>query len=363
MPRQDDSYTPLQAWLLLSFQTALGPARLKELCAQGWDEQAAVAALRLVPRDELRKAREQLPRVLDWLAREGNLLLPLPAPEYPPLLAALLDPPPVLYLQGQQDALNLPQMAIVGTRKPSPDGRRLAREFAGALAQSGYVVTSGMALGIDAESHAGALALGGLTVAVLGSGLDQLYPRAHRELAMRIRTQGALVSEFPPWAAPQDWHFPLRNRVISGLSHGVLVVEAAAKSGSLITARLAAEQGREVFAIPGSLYNQQSRGCHALLRGGAKLVETIADILEELPAFAAWERQRLEAMLPSTQRGDDSLTMEDRRILKELGYGTISLEQLAVALGLPVETLLARLSELELRRLVMASPGGFSYRN
>jgi DNA processing protein len=370
MARQEDSFTPLHSWLLLGLAPSLNPARLKALCAQGWDERAAAAALRDVASGELAMARSQLPRVLDWLAQEGNALLPLYSPDYPPLLASLPDPPPVLYLQGRPDALLLPQMAIVGTRKPSADGRHLAREFGAALARSGYVVTSGLALGIDAESHIGALTAGGLTVAVLGSGLDQLYPKANRELAARIRSQGVLVSEFPPWEEPANWHFPFRNRVISGLSHGVLVVEAAAKSGSLITARLAAEQGREVFAIPGSIYNLQSRGCHALLRGGAKLVENVDDVLEELPAFAAWERERLAPATAVTAtrrapglRGDDSLSIQDRQILAELGYGVISLDQLVATLGLPVELLLEALSALELRGLVVASPGGFSCRN
>jgi DNA processing protein len=372
MARQDDLPTPLHTWLLLSLTAPVNPARLKALCACGWDQPVAAAALRALSKEELSKARRQLPRVLDWLEQDGNALVPLYSPEYPPLLAALHDPPPVLYLQGQIDVLQLPQMAIVGTRKPSPDGRRLAREFGAALTRSGYVVTSGLALGVDTESHLGALALDGLTVAVLGSGLDQLYPKSNRDLAARIRSQGVLVSEFAPWEEPADWRFPIRNRVISGLSHGVLVVEAAAKSGSLITARLAAEQGREVFAVPGSIYNSQTQGCHALLRGGAKLVETVSDILEELPAFAAWERQRLapepavvttQAATVAIRKGDDSLSAEEKQILAELGFGVVSLEQLVVALGLPVEVLLEALSALELRGLIIASAGGFSCRN
>jgi DNA processing protein len=372
MARQDDSLAPLHTWLLLSLTAPVNPSRLKALCACGWDGAVAAAALRALPKDELSKARRQLPRVLDWLAQDGNMLVPLYAPEYPPLLATLHDPPPVLYLQGQCEVLQLPQMAIVGTRKPSPDGRRLAREFGAALTRSGYVVTSGLALGVDTESHLGALALDGLTVAVLGSGLDQLYPKANRDLAARIRAQGVLVSEFAPWEEPADWRFPIRNRVISGLSHGVLVVEAAAKSGSLITARLAAEQGREVFAVPGSIYNSQTQGCHALLRGGAKLVEAVSDILEELPAFAAWERQRPASGPPSlagttapppAPKCDGSLSEKEEQILAELGYGLVSLEQLVAKLGWPVEVLLEALSALELRGLVIASAGGFSCRN
>ncbi|MDR2212338.1 MAG: DNA-processing protein DprA [Pseudomonadales bacterium] len=368
MSRQADSLDPSQLWLSLSLIPSLTPAKMKAFATPHWDERAAALALRGVPVEEWRQAWEQLPRLLEWLAREGNAVLPLYAPDYPPLLAALPDPPPALYLQGRLEALQLPQMAMVGTRKPSVDGRRLAREFGAALAQSGYVVTSGLALGIDAESHAGALAQGGLTVAVLGSGLAQLYPKANTALAARIREQGVLVSEFPPWSGPANWHFPFRNRVISGLSHGVLVVEAAAKSGSLITARLAAEQGREVFAIPGAIHNPQTRGCHALLRTGAKLVESVADILEELPAFAAWERQRLkaqsvEAKAPAVVIDEASLSPQERDIVKALGYGEVSLEQLVRSVNLPVELLLGHLSELELRGLIRAGAGGFSCAN
>jgi len=253
----------------------------------------------------------------------------------------------------------------VGTRKPSADGRRLARDFGAALVRAGYAVTSGMALGIDSESHAGALAEQGPTIAVLGSGLDQLYPRANRTLAERILESGALVSEFPPWAPPAEWHFPVRNRVISGLSHGTLVVEAAQRSGSLITARLAAEQGREVFAIPGSVFNSQSRGCHALLKAGAKLVETVDDILEELPALQAWERARLDlepAGCPSSKvpRSKHSRSQNDQRLLEAIGFGEASADQIATTLGEPLNTVLVRLSELELRGLITASPAGFS---
>jgi len=356
-------------WLLLSLIPALGPSRLKAFGQTSWTASSADAALRLLKEEDLGEARKYLSRVLEWAAAPGNALLPLYSPDYPPLLKNLSDPPSLLYLRGNKNALNLPQIAIVGTRKPSADGRRLAREFGAALAQRGYVVTSGMALGVDAESHHGALEAGGLTVAVLGSGLDQLYPKSNRALAERIQGEGLLVSEFPPWQGPQDWHFPVRNRIISGLSHGVLVVEAAARSGSLITARLAAEQGREVFAIPGSVYNPLSRGCHALLRSGAKLVERVEDILEELPALTAWERERLDEAtsnaLPATVRSSideckSSLSEEDRRLLDLIGFGEVSLEQLSTASGLPVATLLARLGELELRGLLSSSPAGFS---
>ena len=202
----------------------------------------------------------------------------------PPRLLAIPDHPAVLFLRGDSGVLAAPQVAIVGSRRATPAGARIARRLAGELAAHGLVVTSGLAQGVDAEAHRGALEAGGRTVAVLGSSLDRVYPAAHRSLAERIAGQGALVSEFPFGTPPVPWNFPWRNRIISGLSLGVVVVEAAARSGSLVTARLAGDQGREVFAVPGSILNPLSSGCHRLLRDGAKLVERVEDVLEELPA-------------------------------------------------------------------------------
>ncbi len=219
------------------------------------------------------------------MQKSGTRLLPLSDPLYPPLLRQIPDPPIALFVRGDATLLSEPQLAMVGSRNPSVEGRRNAEEFAEYLAKCGLVITSGMALGIDAASHKGALK-GGKTVAVWGTGLDKAYPPRNRELAEEIIAKGVVVSEFPPGTPPLPTHFPRRNRIISGLAVGTLVVEAAKQSGSLITARLASEQGREVFAIPGSIHNPMARGCHRLLRDGAKLVESAGDILEETGAAA-----------------------------------------------------------------------------
>jgi DNA processing protein len=219
---------------------------------------------------------------VQWCESNGAQLVLCLDTAYPPQLAATPGAPPVLYVQGDVAALRRPQLAVVGSRRPTPAGRRIGHEFAAALAGAGLVITSGMALGIDTAGHEGALEAGGTTIAVFGCGLAHRYPRENSALAERILRRGALVSEFPPWEAPRRQNFPRRNRVISGLSRGTLVVEAATGSGSLITARFAADQGREVFAIPGSVHNALSRGCHQLIREGAHLVETPAQVLAEI---------------------------------------------------------------------------------
>jgi len=222
---------------------------------------------------------------LAWLAHDHAHLVTIGDINYPSLLREISDPPPLLYVRGDPMMLSRPQIAMTGSRNPTPAGCENARAFAAALCEAGLVVTSGLALGIDACAHRAVLAACGQTVAVVGTGLDRVYPSQHLSLAHEIARDGALVSEFPLGSAPRREHFPRRNRVISGLSLGVLVVEAALQSGSLITARLSAEQGREVFAIPGSIHSPLARGCHALIRQGAKLVENAADILEELGAL------------------------------------------------------------------------------
>jgi DNA processing protein len=219
---------------------------------------------------------------LAWLSETGHHLVTWADTDYPPLLREIPAPPVVLYVIGDRQSLSHPQFAIVGSRNPTPMGRENAHAFAKTLAGAGLTITSGLALGIDGAAHRGALDAGGKTIAVVGTGLDRVYPARHRDLAHAVVQQGALVSEFPLGTPPKSENFPVRNRIISGLSLGTLVVEAAVQSGSLITARLATEQGREVFAIPGSIHSPQARGCHALIRQGAKLVETAQDILEEL---------------------------------------------------------------------------------
>jgi len=218
---------------------------------------------------------------------QARHILTLHDPAYPALLKEIADPPPLLFVRGDPAVLSRPQLGIVGSRNPTPGGRSLAEDFARSLSRCGLVVTSGMALGIDAAGHRGALRGGGTTLAVAGTGPDRIYPARHRDLARAIVEQGAIISEFAPGTPALPSNFPRRNRIISGLSLGVLVVEAACRSGSLITARLAAEQGREVFALPGSIHNPLARGCHHLIRQGAKLVEDIEDIVEELGPLAA----------------------------------------------------------------------------
>ena len=295
-----------------------------------------------------------------WLETAGVQLIGCDGERYPPLLGQIESAPVALYLLGEADALLSAQLAIVGSRNPTPGGARNARDFAEFLARAGLTITSGLALGIDSSAHEGALAAQGRTVAVLGCGLDQVYPPENRELAARIVAQGgALISEFPPGTAPRRENFPRRNRLISGLSLGTLVVEAARQSGSLITARLATEQGREVFAIPGSIHNPLSRGCHQLLRQGAKLVETAADILSELK-IPFTKQDITESDLPTQARSGAApgLDKEYKILLDALGFEPQSIDALVDRTGLPSPSLASMLLILELEGRVGLHPGG-----
>ncbi|HEX7044917.1 MAG TPA: DNA-processing protein DprA [Burkholderiales bacterium] len=294
-------------------------------------------------------------RDLAWLADPTHHLVTWLDPDYPPLLREIPDPPLVLYVYGRRDLLAQPQLAIVGSRNPTPLGRQNAAAFARALSDAGLVITSGLALGIDAAAHRAALEAGGTTVAVAGTGLDRVYPPVNRELADAIAERGALVSEFPLGTPARPAHFPIRNRLISGLSLGVLVVEAAEQSGSLITARLAAEQGREVFALPGSIHSPLARGCHLLIRQGAKLVETAAHVLEELGPLAAVSADaRFQTPAP-----DETLAPDERAVLDNLGYEPTSVDALIERSGLTPDTVSSILLQLELRGLVLVGPGGY----
>ncbi len=294
---------------------------------------------------------------LDWLRQDAdNHLLTLDDAAYPPLLKEIASPPPLLFVKGSPEWLSRPQIAMVGSRNPSPAGEKTALEFAAALAAAGYVITSGMALGIDAASHRGALHAGGATVAVAGTGLDRVYPAKHRDLARQIAASGALASEFPPGVAASANNFPRRNRIISGLSLGLLVVEAAQQSGSLITARMALEQGREVFAIPGSIHNPLARGCNGLIRQGAKLVETAQDIFEELGQYY---------QAPSKAGKEISvagLDLEQQKLLNLIGFSPASVDSLVRDSGWPVETVSSMLLVLELQGYVAAAVGSGYYR-
>jgi DNA processing protein len=275
---------------------------------------------------------------------------------YPKLLREIVDAPLVLFVQGNVSLLHSLQIAMVGTRNPTPSGRDIATTLAKNFASNGLVVTSGLALGIDAASHKGALQ-SGQTIAVLGSGLSNLYPKSHRQLAADIIKQGALVSEFPPNTPPKAYHFPRRNRLISGLSVGVIVVEAAVRSGSLITARYALEQGREVFAVPGCIYNGQAHGCHRLIQQGAKLIETVQDVLEELVApFLCLNPSNTDIGLSK----NTSLNAKQLKLLEKIDYQATSLDIISLRSGLTVAQVSSMLLQLELSGYVSIVPGGYT---
>jgi DNA processing protein len=277
------------------------------------------------------------------------------------LLRQIPYPPPLLFVHGDPDCLRAPQLAIVGTRNPTPPGRETAHRFAAHLAGAGLAITSGLALGIDAAAHQGALSGDGRTIAVMGTSLERVYPAKNRDLAHAIAERGALVSELPIGTPAAAENFPRRNRLISGLALGVLVVEAAARSGSLITARAALDQGREVFAIPGSIHNPLAKGCHALIRQGmAKLVETADDILEELGSLAAAgaEKSTLSTVAPSAGAAPDWLDDDYRQLLAAIGDGPAGVDLLVERCGLTAEVVSSMLLILELEGYVAAVPGG-----
>ncbi|MDO9106764.1 MAG: DNA-processing protein DprA [Methylovulum sp.] len=289
---------------------------------------------------------------LHWLEQENNFAITLLDADYPPQLKEISDPPPLLFVRGNPKLLSLPQIAMVGSRNPSSSGKQTAFSFAETLSRCGFVITSGLALGIDAASHEGALHAQGHTIAVAGTGLDRVYPARHKELAIEIVKTGVMVSEFPPGTSAKANHFPRRNRIISGLCQGLLVVEAAKQSGSLITARMALEQNREVFAIPGSIHNPLARGCNALIREGAKLVESTQDILEELNQYI---QQDEKYSLPTTQ---SKLDLEQQTLLNLVMFSPTSIDNLVENTGLSVEVLSSMLLILELQGYLEATAGG-----
>ena len=297
---------------------------------------------------------------LDWLAIPGRHLITLATPGFPLCLRHIPDPPPVLFVEGDVETLRAAQIAMVGSRRATPCGVETAHRFSAELAACGLVITSGLAQGVDAASHRGAMAGGGRTVAVAANGLDRVYPRNHRRLARQVAENGALVSEFPPGTAPLARHFPRRNRLISGLSLGVVVVEAARRSGSLITARLAGEQGREVFAVPGPIQSPLARGCHQLIREGAKLVEQVTDILEELPTGipgGPWQVPEKHAG-ESVDRQAQGLDEVQKKVLASLAYQATSVDSVIERSGLTADMVCSILLALELRGLVVPIPGG-----
>ncbi|MEO6281626.1 DNA-processing protein DprA [Roseateles sp.] len=340
----------LVAWLRLT--ESVGPAAARRLLAMAGSPEAVfqlpAAAVEQALPGKQREAFNKPPEHLDelivnaqaWLQEPGHGLLALGDAHYPAQLLATADPPLLLWLQGRRELLATPSLAIVGSRNPTAQGGDNARAFARALARAGYTIVSGLALGVDAAAHEGALDAGGATIAVVGTGLDQVYPRRNAGLATRLLTAGGLiVSEYALGMPVLPANFPRRNRIIAGLSRGCLVVEAAVQSGSLITARQALEMGREVFAIPGSIHSPQARGCHALIRQGAKLVESALDVLEELQPVGA----------PAAAAPELAETPHERQaLLDAMGFDPVSLDALMARSGWPAAELNGALLELEL---------------
>ncbi len=387
--------SPLAAWLALHHLPGLGTSRIHKLYRHFGSALAVVRAPRpllqglglgataLQALDAFVETNDgalqaQVERSLEWAQQAGQHLLCPEDDQYPALLRWLPDPPAILYLRGRLELLRQPQLAVVGSRHPSAGGLDNARAFAGELAREGLLITSGLALGVDAAAHEAALKCSGATLAVLGTGVDRPYPAANRTLAAVIAQQGLMVSEFPLGTPPKAANFPRRNRIISGLSMGTLVVEASLRSGSLITARLALEQGREVYAIPGSIHNPQARGCHHLIKQGAKLVETVADIAEELPALLAYHQAQplpeTFALFPAIEPvsaglGPEPAPDEDlgamaetdtgRQLLQALGYDPVSPDLLVMRTGLPPQVVSAELMSLEISGRVTRTAGGY----
>lgn len=384
----------LDAWLRLSLTPGVGDTTARRLLAAfGLPDQVfaqSQSALRQVvtPAQSLAlltppaswSAQCHLTRA--WLAEaEGRSIVTLADAAYPRVLLEMSDPPLLLYLQGRTDLLSHPQcLAVVGSRNPTPQGELTAHDMSRALAAAGVCIVSGMALGVDGAAHSGALDAAGATIAVVGTGLDRVYPRRHLALAHRIAQTGLLVSEFALGSSPAPANFPKRNRIIAGLSQGTLVVEAALASGSLITARLAAEMGREVFAIPGSIHAPQAKGCHALIRQGAKLVETAQDVLEDMRMLASaapvQSRQAVPAEPPALGASDASAPLTDQdgeavpagvcgpqaSLLAQMGYHPLSLDALQARTGHAAADLQAWLMELELDGHIARVPGGLFQR-
>ena len=345
----------LAAWLRLT--ECVGPGAARRLLAMAGSPQAVfelpAAAFDQALPPKQRNAFSQPPDYLDeltanaqtWLAEPGHDLLVLGDADYPPRLLATADPPLLLWLQGRRELLATPSLAIVGSRSPTAQGGDNARAFGRALARAGYTIVSGLALGVDAAAHEGALDAGGATIAVVGTGLDQVYPRRNAGLAARLLdTGGLIVSEYALGTPVMQANFPRRNRIIAGLAQGCLVVEAALQSGSLITARLAVEAGREVFAIPGSIHSPQARGCHALIRQGAKLVESAEDVLEELLPLS-----QISGSVPTSALAEATETPhEQQALLEAMGFDPVSLDALMARCGWAAAELNAALLELEL---------------
>ena len=356
----------LASWLQLSLTPGLGPATLRKLLQQFGLPQAVLArkrselasiapaaALAALDSEPVAKA---VARALAWAAEAGHAVITLADETYPRLLLEIADPPPLLYARGRAELLQRSALAVVGSRNATQQGTANAEAFARTLSEAGLTIVSGLALGIDAAAHRGGLQGAGSTIAVLGTGIDVIYPQRNAALAAEIAARGLIVSEFPLGSAPSAQNFPRRNRLISGLARGCLVVEAAVASGSLITARAAADQGREVFAVPGSIHSPLAKGCHVLIKSGAKLVESAEDVLTELSGFrpSGYASTR-EPARPASGQAESGL-------LAHMGHDPVDVDSLCSRAGLSAEQVSSELLRLELDGRVTALPGGLYQR-
>ncbi len=345
----------LAAWLTLCLTPGLGAATIRKLLQEyglpgnivssGTASLVRALGAQAAAALQSESTREQVARTLAWSSQPHNHVVTLADTAYPRLLLEIPDPPPLFYAHGNVELLARPALAVVGSRNGTAQGLRNAEAFAKAFSEGGLTIVSGLALGIDAAAHRGGLAGEGSTIAVLGTGIDVIYPKSNAALFADIAARGLLLSEYPVGTPSIAHNFPRRNRLISGLSRGCLVVEAALGSGSLITARMAAEQGREVFAIPGSIHSPLSRGCHSLIKQGAKLVDAAEDVLSE---FGNW---RHATTVPAAEAPADGL-------LAHMGYDPVDIDALCERAGLPAEAVAAELLRLELEGLVATLPGG-----
>lgn len=360
----------LADWLVVSAVSGLGPVRIQQLL-----EQYSISELRQVIetcpnelplsvglRAKLRYNPQLVEQSLQWQnAADDHHIICIDDEDYPPLLKQIADPPSLLFIKGRLETLSIPAIAIVGSRSATPTGLKLSYEFGQALAEKNIIIASGMAMGVDGAAHTGALAARNQhqlnTIAVVGTGVDVIYPNRHRTLYQDIVRQGCVVSEFWPSTPPVAPNFPKRNRIISGLSMGTLVVEAGRKSGSLITARLATEQDREVFAIPGSVLSNQSQGCHDLIKSGATLVTSIEDIFEELSTILHFHLEEVRSQHNINKEPQCNLPFES--LLASVGYETTAIDVIVEHSGKTIDQVLEQLLQLELAGWIAQVPGGY----
>lgn len=356
-----------KSWLALILAKGVGPETCHKLLSEFNTPETVLAsnaqtlsALGLKQssiEDLMNPDEDKINNILEWLDKPAHHLITILDDDYPELLKQIYAAPPLLYAIGQREALGYLHFAIVGSRNPTTGGRKLAEEFAEELSKAGLTVCSGLALGIDYHSHLGALNANCSTVAVLGNGLASIYPARHKKIANQIVETGLLISEYPPETKPNAGNFPQRNRIISGMSTGVLVVEAAKKSGSLITAHYALEQGRDVFALPGSIHNPLARGTHSLIKQGAKLVESVDDIIEELAPIANIIMNK-SVSTGEQKQGSSDLDTDYKLLLDKMGYDSVSVDNLVKLTGLTAEAVSSMLLILELQGLIESQQGG-----